>query len=158
MTDTITTANLNYNYYDEYYNKTLHEWVDLVHEKNSIINKWKVITLKKGCFGFDNLAVSLCHVFNYIDRYVTYTIDDIACAIHDGWCENYLFWRDNKPFEESYCSQHSQTWIKPFTPLGDERRNICASTKYEDLPQDEKDKDIIIAQIIIDEIKKINNE
>jgi hypothetical protein len=71
----------------------------------------------------------------------------IARLVHEGWCINYVFWRDNKPFEEN------KNYDKPYQPLGDDRRNKCAQLKYNELDKDEQAKDIIIAEYIVSMIK-----
>jgi hypothetical protein len=101
---------------------------------------WKYFPLSKGSFGYDNIAVSL----GFVDCKVPLTRELIAEMVHNGWVCNYTFWRDNKPFEDP-----SGNYKKPYTPLGDERRNACASTPFAQLPQDEKDKDLIIADFVL---------
>ena len=44
-------------------------------------------------------------------------------------------------------------YYEPYNKLGDERRNTAAITEYNDLPQEEKDKDIIIANFIMSSIR-----
>jgi len=56
---------------------------------------------------------------------------------------------------EKYTPDHNpQLYISPYTPLGDERRNQCAETCYEMLTEEEKTKDLIIANAVIDYANK----
>jgi len=72
------------------------------------------------------------------------SLDECAENVHIGWTKNYTFWRDNPPFQTQ-----PTLYIAPFNPLGDERRNTCANTPYSQLPQEEKDKDLVIAEAIM---------
>lgn len=145
-----TTANSVYKFSEVYFGKTLAEHIRDAHKLLSIELKWKYSELVPGQFGYDNMAVSLGYALMFMPdsgsaaRQVDskLSIDDIAARIHDGWVINYVFWRDNKPFE------NSKLYKKPASPLGDERRNKCAQTKFADLPKDEKDKDRIIARYL----------
>lgn len=141
------TANKQYNYDDIIFNKKISEWIQDAHKYNCKINNWKYMPLKKGAFGFDNLVVSLMKVFDNILKNKEIINNDIEICklIHIGWQENYLFWRDNNPH---YINFSNQKYIKPSKTLGDERRNKCAITEYENLPEDEKNKDIVFAKYI----------
>jgi hypothetical protein len=145
------TANKQYKYSVKYHNKTLDQWIQIVHKKNAIINKWKVTPLKPGAFGYDNLALSIATVFDNIPDIKEYNkeksdiIETMADLIHKGWIINYLYWRDNKPWQ-------SKEYTKPAQPLGDERRNKCASLDFTKLPEEEKLKDINIANFLYEEL------
>ncbi len=84
--------------------------------------------------------MSLCFALNNIDSKSTEI--EIADFIHQGWVINYNYWRDHKPWEKEVCRN------KPAKPLNDERRNLCAETKFSDLPNDEKEKDLLLAKWI----------
>ena len=136
----------------KYFGKTLDVWVGMAHKFNCESNKWKHIPLKKGAFGYDNLCVSLARALKYIkarlDEDYVFDIEKIANKIHIGWTENYLYWRDNSPWKNK-----EYIYYKPAKAIGDARRNNCAELDYDDLPQDEKDKDIIIAKFITRTLK-----
>lgn len=121
-------------------NVNLAEWVVRVHTFNSQYFKWKYMPLKPGAFGYDNIVHSLAHLFANCSDYSDE--EHMADLIHEGWILNYVFWRDNKPFSKN------KDYIKPASPLGDERRNTCASTKYSDLVEEEKEKDRVIARLV----------
>ena len=146
------TANGKYKYDCVFMNISLDEWVQLVHKNNAKLNCWKYSPLKKGCFGYDNLAISIGHVFTEYPEMKTHSkeetdiLDVLAEAIHVGWTENYLYWRDNKPW------LNDKNYTKPAQSLGDSRRNLCAETDYNHLPEDERNKDIIIASFIYDSL------
>jgi hypothetical protein len=95
--------------------------------------------LKVGCYGFDNLAVCIGYVFDNADKITS--VDEIAEMIHKSWIINYIYWRDNTPWVDDNVK-----YIKPFKPINDDRRNLCAITDYKDLPDDEKEKDLILAR------------
>lgn len=81
----------------------------------------------------------------FVAENITYksTIDEIANLIHQGWIINYVFWRDNEPWTFEKIK-----YQKPYKTLNDEQLNICASTHYEDLVEEEKNKDLILAKWI----------
>lgn len=73
-----------------------------------------------------------------------YTIDNIAELIHDGWAIHYKYWRDNKPWNNKDIVR-----FYSYNDLGDERRDNCVAKKFEDLPDDEKQKDMVLAKFIL---------
>ena len=73
-------------------------------------------------------------------------IEEFSKFIHEGWVENYIYWRDHKPWTTD------KNYTKPSQCLGDKRRNDCAKTKYLNLPEDEKLKDRIIAKFIYEQL------
>jgi uracil-DNA glycosylase len=97
---------------------------------------WKSIC-QPGQFGFDNMCMSIGRLFQNF----TVDVETASHIVHEAWIENYTYWVKNKPWERGYK--------KPKNALGDERREKCASTKYVDLPESEKEKDRIIAKYII---------
>lgn len=121
-----------------YFNKTLDEHIQDIHEKMSLHYKWKYYPLKIGSFGYDNLLYSCYIVFTSYKE--NDDKDKIADYIHKGWIKNYIFWRDNWPW------LNYSIYKKPYTELGDERRNKCSVIEYIDLPEDEKEKDLFIAE------------
>lgn len=100
--------------------------------------------MRIGSFGFDNLICSLGKVFESNIKITDK--NEIASLIHEGWIENYIYWRDNKPYEKN------KLYYKPYDSLNDERRNKCSQTKFEDLSQEEKNKDLIIAEFLINSL------
>jgi len=139
-----TTADGLCSYDRIYRSRQLRQWIEDVHRANCLANGWRVTPLKVGAFGYDNLALSLHHLFNLLEKDPEASEEQRAAAIHDGWAQNYVYWRDNKPWLNSARG----TYHKPASALGDTRRNMCASTSYDELPQDEKDKDLIIDKIV----------
>lgn len=145
----LKTANTHYEYSRVFHNKTLDQWVQLIHEKNTAVNKWRHSPLKIGSFGYDNLAVCIAHVFlniESIEKLHRYdNIDEIADLVHKGWVLNYTYWRDNKPWIKN------KFYTRPAKPLGDEVRNKLSITPFCELPQDEKYKDLYVAKFMCDE-------
>ncbi len=138
------TANNKYFYDEIHFDKTLTEWVQLAHKYNCENNGWRYFPLKKGAYGFDNLCVCLAKVFHYMrdNEKKNINTNQLCEIIHDGWVENYIYWRDNTPWIGTLYN-------KPNKPINDERRNQCAILKFHELSEDEKDKDIIIANFIL---------
>uniref|UniRef100_A0A6C0HE03 Uncharacterized protein n=1 Tax=viral metagenome TaxID=1070528 RepID=A0A6C0HE03_9ZZZZ len=130
--------------------KTMDECVQLIHKYNCEQSGWNYNPLKQGVFGYDNLVVSLTRViYNSLSLYKNKRLSDenleeISELVHEGWCKNYLHWLHNEPYI------YNPNYIKPYAALGDEIRNMCAKTLYKDLPEDQKQKDRIIAKAIID--------
>ncbi len=144
----MTTANGLYKYDEIYHGRAMHEWVRMAHEVNCINNGWKICPLIPRAYGYDNMVVCLSKIFqlNILD------INDnekmkMAEVIHDGWTENYIYWRDNKPWE-------NRGYRRPNGTLGDERRNMCAATAFKDLPEEEQKKDLILVEFVISQINK----
>ncbi len=143
------SANNSVIYSKVYYDYSLEEWVEIVHKYNSLKHNWNYIKLEAGTFGFDNIVISLYYLFensNYDDLRES-NIEKLSNLIHEGLIINYIYWRDNRPWEKS------EDYIKPYSPLGDERRNYCAETKYNELNEEEKEKDRIIVKCILENIQ-----
>jgi hypothetical protein len=148
--EAIQTANKMFNYEQEFHGFTIDTLVQNAHKYNCVANKWTHIQLKKGSFGYDNLAVSIGYtlqnfIFNKLSN--DKIIDILAELIHQGWCINYIYWRDNEPQIDKTFK-----YISPYNKLGDTRRNTCAITNFNDLDKEEKDKDYIIANFIYNTI------
>ena len=109
--------------------------------------RMEALSAKKGAFGYDNLAVSIGYTLSHILTAPHDTIDVVSDLIHQGWCINYIYWRDHQPWLNP-----TYKYIQPYAPLGDERRNTCAQTVFQDLDQEEKDKDIVLARFILGEL------
>lgn len=136
----VKSANNIVDYNGLYFDKTISDWIDFVHRKMSAHYKWKYFPLKQGAFGYDNLACSIYYVFNNCSR--ESSVNEIASQVHDGWVINYMYWKNNEPWKTN------NFYKKPSQVLGDDRRNMCAKTKFNDLPDDEKEKDVFIAEIL----------
>lgn len=138
------TANGAYQYNKLFYGKPLSDWVQDAHKHNCAASGWQFNPLKPGAFGYDNLACSIGYAF---DNAASDDIMTLADLVHRGWCINYAYWRDNRPYESD------KRYIAPYNPIGDERRNTCAVTAFNDLPDDEKAKDITIAEFLVSAIR-----
>ena len=148
--EAIRSANNEYHYDTNIFYMSLDFWVQEAHIFNCESNGWTISPLKKGTFGYDNLIVSLGYTLINCKRFTESELETIANLIHEGWIKNYTYWRDNEPW-----LNNDYKYYKPFDPLNDERRNNCAELDYNDLPQEEKDKDIILAKFLIKKINEI---
>ena len=115
---------------------TLDSLVQETHKHNCEVNGWQFKPLLRGAFGYDNLCLSIAKLLDC--NQMQLTDEKAAEIVHDGWVQNYLYWRDNSPWTNTSVN-----------PIGDERRDKCAATKFIDLPQEEKDKDFIISNFIL---------
>jgi hypothetical protein len=122
----------------------LKDIVQDLHAYNSKQNNWKIFPLKEGAFGFDNLVISICYTLKKVkspQKLKNTDLEKIADYVHRAWIKNYIHWRDTEPWK-------SGDYIKSAKPLNDINRNKLAETKYNDLPEEEKEKDRIIARFI----------
>lgn len=139
------TANGMFCYDREFYGRPLGAWVQDANRAMAVALGWTTYKLRPGAFGFDNCAVSIGML---LDSPLPTDPGAAARTVHDGWCTNYRFWRDNSPFDRDPC------YLRPFHPLGDERRDLLLETPYDELPEEEKRKDAIIVEYILGEIKR----
>jgi len=136
------TADGKYCYNQVFYGKELQEWVIITHKEMARLSGWECKPLVPGMFGYDNQAHSVATALTGFKWGMNR--DNVASLVHDGWVTNYTYWRDNKPWETK-----PNVYFKPAKPLGDETRNNCASLSYHNLPQSEKDKDLMIADVLL---------
>jgi len=131
----IVSANgeFRYNFYLEKFKMTREELAQKIHKINCEKQGWDYHPLKVGSFGFDNLIMSIGYKLRDNNGPV---------SIHEGWSANYIYWTESKPYEGKY------NYIAPFNQLGDERRTKLSQTKYDDLDEKEKQKDIIIDEAV----------
>jgi hypothetical protein len=139
--------------------QSLDTLVQKVHKNNAVVYGWGCAPLIRGAFGYDNLCSSIMKFIEVIDLTPDSTDaelntdplpdgDALAAAIHDGWAENYIYWRDNKPYLRSCLGW--PMYRRPAQPLGDDRRNLCAASAFAALPADEQMKDRVIAQFLLE--------
>ena len=147
--------------------KSLDELVQIVHRKLSEASGWDYRPLIPGQFGYDNMAMSIGRVCGSL---CSSTLEDfsnleeirsdkvaISNLVHQGWVDNYCYWRDFEPWmvgndiSRPGCPMSTQTgYIKPYNPLGDDRRNALAAQPFSSLPEEEKKKDELVAQVLLD--------
>jgi hypothetical protein len=117
--------------------RTLHEWVQLLHRANCNAQGWDASPLKRGCFGYHNLAMSAVHVLHASRR----DLNSASEAVHDGWRENYRWW----------CTDdvaHRPGFYAPYKPVKQLRRDaLCVP--FAELPEEEKDKDRLLAAVLL---------
>jgi len=93
--------------------------------------------MKPGGFDYDNMCMSIGRLFENL----TFDVETASNIVHDAWIENYTYWITNKPWKSGYR--------KPRNTFRNEQHEKCAATKYANLPDDEKEKDRVIARYII---------
>ncbi len=142
-----TTADGRYHYTNVMrLGRTLDIWVQLMRKHNSNVHGWYYRPLERGGYGYDALCCSIMNVFDAIQMSTNEWA--LARAVHAGWTENYVYWRDNMvPPRSPYRA--------PSYPLGDSRRDQCAASIFDELPKDEQEKDLIIARGLKAEIELI---
>lgn len=132
------TANGKYNYNSIYYGKPLDTWVREAYKSNCDVNGWEYSQLKMGGYGYDSIVISLIYIFERLKT--SNDVENLSDAAHRGWCENYIFWRDNKP-----KSPYKQTF-----KLNDTRRNRYAELSYDKLNENEKDR--VFARFVLKQL------
>ena len=133
------TASKKYSYEEQVGGKSLAEWVDVLHLHNCSQNGWYYRPLRPGAFGYDNLVYTVAAGFESQDRSEL----GLARAIHQAWAENYRYWRDHQPY------LGNKIYFKASKPLGDDRRNLCAQQTFDELPEDEQEKDLVLARCLL---------
>ena len=143
------TANKQYKYNHMFFGKSLEHWVQETQLHQCKNYGWPTNPLKRGGFGFDNLAISVGFLLQSLEtnRDLLTNIEQASDIIHQGWTINYTFWRDNQP------DKSNKDYKGPAKPLGDERRNMCAKSSYINLPEDEKEKDRVIARFVLQTVE-----
>ena len=142
------SANGKWRYDMIYFGKSMNDWVQEAHKYNCKLNNWYYKPLEKGLFGYDNIVCSLGHLFEFLLNNNNHDEETLAEYIHLGWCENYIFYRDNSMLIKQ------SGYKMPSKPINDDRRNKCAITSYKDLPEDEKEKDRIFVKYVLSSINK----
>jgi hypothetical protein len=140
----LASASGNYQYDQVFMGHKLSDLVAICHKELSRQSAWFYLPLIPGQFGYDNIIESLGHA---LTNFKNTDIETLASFIHDGWANNYIYWRDNQPFITN------SFYKAPGKPLGDTRRDQYAATKFNDLDEDEKEKDRIIAKTLYQVIK-----
>ena len=150
------TANEQFLYDEKYYGRTLRSLVSGAHSYLARSCGWgHARAPNPGTFGFDNLVSSIGRALTAVMVQGKDNVREpdmliyLAAWIHIGWGENYLYWRDHKPW-----SDPNRAYCKPSKKLGDARRNACAMSAFENLPEDEKAKDLAIARFLMNLIEK----
>jgi len=139
------TANGEYDYDAPAGGATIRELVDAAHRALGAASGWEYVPLRPGAFGFDNLACSVGRVADALR--VNPLLDEAAAAraVHGGWCANYRHWRDAPPAAPDRA---------PREPLGDARRDACLAADFDELPADEREKDLVVARSVLERLRK----
>lgn len=149
------TANEQFLYDEKYYGRTLRQFVPGAHAYLARACGWgNARPPNPGTFGFDNLICSIGRALSSVMTHISQTgqlpsLRFVAAWVHLGWGENYVYWRDEKPWLDT-----GRAYCKPSKKLGDARRDTCVMTAFDSLPEDEKDKDLAIARFLLAHVEK----
>ena len=122
--------------------RTLAKWGALAHEALADAHGWSPTPPRPNTFGFSNMVSSVASLLAFVSSGPALPdVDAAASAVHEGWIANYVYWRDNAPLPKRFAPPHR--------PLGDERRNACAASSFADLPEEEKEKDRVVARAVL---------
>ena len=136
----LRTANGLYKYDSIRRGKTLNDWVQVLHQHNCDEQKWNFSPLKPGGCGFGNLVMTVVYVAD-ADPQCRNNIEFLSDVIHKAWVANYCFWASNSPWETG-------PYTRPFKPIGNDQRDESSRTDYDKLPEDEKEKDRVLARFL----------
>lgn len=125
------TANGRFRYSNLYFGKSLDAWIKMYS------------ACKPGTYDYDSWAVSLAYLFRELtssqSKYGDPTLD-AADAVHRGWCENYAYWRDKRPWGGIYQ--------QPATLTDTQRERRCGLS-FNSLSAEERARYIAIAKTIL---------
>jgi uracil-DNA glycosylase len=127
------TANGVFKYDHPFNTIPLSDWVQAI----TCVNGWKALSLQPGAFSYDNMCMSIGRLFQKL----TFDVEAASDIIHEAWIENYTYWVTNKPWKNSPVVYKK--------PKNEELCEKYTTTKYADLPDDEKEKNRAIACYII---------
>jgi hypothetical protein len=144
-----TTADSRYSYDHIYFNHSLEWWVQNAYKHMCDSYAWSHRPLRRGAFGFDNLAVGIARALEAIPP-LAVSDEAIARTIHQGWAANYVYWRDSNP------EKREDGYRAPYSALGDERRNRLAESSFDVLDSTERDKDLLIARFLLQELAAVS--
>ena len=143
------TADGYWHYSSCMYGRTLAEWAQLLHLANCKANQWTHRPLRVGSFGFETLVYSAAQTLPVLLVHPEHQpipensafFNELCVYVHNAWARVYVHWRDHRPSSPPY--------FPPRDPLGDHRRNRCAELSFNDLPEDEKEKDRVIMRALL---------
>lgn len=144
------TADGSYKYSHDFYGHKLSDLAQEAHKHLSKSSGWFYRALVPGQFGYDNMIMSVAVAIDETPENPTQ--QDLAALVHEGWCRNYNYWRDRKPWDLQ------KGYKKPSKPLGDKRRDSCAKTKFSKLDPEEQEKDLVIARYLMSVIDLFEEE
>ena len=90
------TANRDFKYDAEFDGHKLSDLSQEAHKVLSVASGWGYRPLVPGQFGYDNMIMSVGVAFTEAPNDAGE--EDIAALVHEGWCRNYKYWRDEKPW------------------------------------------------------------
>lgn len=139
----MSTASGKYKFSDKYYDRKLSDWVHMIYKKICIVNCWDIVTIGPGLYVYDYYATVIAKVLDNLEiQDNKFNLHECASLVHDGWCENYLFWYYTIP----YCTLDKAIYNAAFI---NENINIKAFMSYDLLSKDDQINHIKIAKTIL---------
>ena len=127
--ETDCTANGVFRYDHRFNTVHLSDWVQIVDTymcKQNI--NWKTVLLHPGTLNYDGMCMSIGRLFQNL----TFDVEVGANIVYEAWIENYIFYMKNKPSTRR-------------------EKKTMHQSKYTDLSEDEKEKNLIITRFIIND-------
>lgn len=139
------TANRKYKFSAKYLDKPLSQWIG---DANAEMG-WSRTATAPGTYGYDVMASSMAYGLQEAIEGER-NLEKLAEQIHAGWAESYVYWRDMKPW--------TTAGYKMPKKAADEERNKYVESEFKDLPEDEKEKNLVLARFILKQFEDVVEE
>ena len=133
---------------------TLHQAVESLQKYLCAQNDWHDCHLKVGSWSYDNLA-HLIYILNEwcLQKWtkqpkVLFTTEMLSKVVFRAWKDNYLYWRDYQPYLKN------KRYFLPNKIPFNEERDLRAKTLYKDLPQEQKEKNVIYVDWYVSHLRE----
>ena len=145
------TASGLYSFDTIYFNLSLSEWITNVHRRMVKIG-WANVKIFPGKYGYDTYSYTLVSIFEtimshkndiflYIGKVLLYDI--YVEAVHKAWTENYIYWKNNTPYE-------SLNYKKPSKPIDNSYNDNFATSYHTNLPDDHVEMYLDLIKTVFD--------
>lgn len=139
------TANRKYKFSNKYLDKSLSQWIG----DANVEMGWSRTATTPGTYGYDVMASSIAYGLQEAIEGER-NLEKLAQQIHAGWAEMYVYWRDMKPW--------TVAGYKMPKKAVDEERNKYLELELKDLPEDEKEKNLVLARFILKQFEQLVEE
>ncbi len=119
------SASKKYKYTDKYYGRQLNTWVSLVYSDLCMFNGWMNTRLMLGTYAYDSYATSIVYILDNLKIFRNNKFSIYHCALlaHNGWCENYTYWRDHEFFIPNDDDDEYSLLVYDLLPFEYQKRN-----------------------------------